>query len=214
MSAPRLSLPGEEIVLRKLWTAVFGDDGEFLDTFFRSFYRPGLAHVIEEDGTIVSAAYAVPFGDETYIYAVGTLPAYRGRGFGQAVTLSAAGGHGAYLCPAEEGLKAWYREAMGAVPADRRVLSALPRDARPIPAEEYARARESLLRGIPHPPYPPQVLALFSLDGGFYRDPAGAIYAADKDGIVREKLPLTDGGEEYLFALNGAPPLHWGICLE
>ena len=31
MSAPRLSLPGEEIVLRKLWTAVFGDDGENLN---------------------------------------------------------------------------------------------------------------------------------------------------------------------------------------
>ncbi len=214
MSAPRPSLPGEEAALRALWTAVFGDDGVFLDMFFRELYRPGMAQVIEAGGKIVAAAYAIPFGTVNYIYSVGTLPAYRGRGFGRAVTLAAAGGRGAYLCPAEESLKSWYREAMGAVPADWREIGPLPEDGIPISAEEFARERENLLNDVPHAPYPPQILALFALDGGFYRDTAGAVYAADGNGAVREKVPSGSGGEAYLFALNGAPPLHWGICLE
>ena len=214
MSGPRPSLPGEEAALRELWIAVFGDDGAFLELFFRELYHPGMAQIIEVNGVIVSAAYTIPFGAARYIYAVGTLPAYRGRGFGKAVTLAAADGRGAYLCPAGETLKTWYRETMGAVPADRRTLCRLPKDAAPIAAEEYAREREALLVGVPHASYSLPILSLFALDGGFYRDRDGALYAADRDGVVREKLPLTEGGEEYLFALNGAPPLHWGICME
>ena len=214
MSAPRPSRPGEEIALREVWKVVFGDDGAFMEMFFRELYLPGMAQVVEEDGKIVASAYVIPFGEANYIYAVGTLPAYRGRGYGRAVTLAAAGGRGAYLCPAEESLKTWYREAMGAVPADWREIGPLPENAIPISAEEFARERERLLHDMPHVPYPPQVLRLFALDGSFYRDSAGAVYAADGNGTVREKVPFAGGGEAYLFALNGASSLHWGICLE
>ncbi|MBR4578116.1 MAG: hypothetical protein IKO22_00735 [Oscillospiraceae bacterium] len=214
MSAPRPSRPGEETALRELWTAVFGDEGAFLDLFFSEIYRPGMARVMEAEGRIVSAAYALPFGEALYIYAVGTLPAFRGRGCGRAVTLAAAGGKPAYLCPASESLKRWYGESMGAVPADWRQPCALPEDAEPLAPAEFLSLRERMLEGVPHAAYSPALLRLFALDGSFYRSGGGRVFAAGSDGTVFEQLPSPSGGEPYLYALNGAPPLHWGITLE
>ena len=81
---PRPSRAGEERALMALWKEVFGDSDEYIDTFFREVYRPGMASVIEENGEIAAAAYAVPFGKYRYIYAVATKPEYRGRGYGKA----------------------------------------------------------------------------------------------------------------------------------
>ena len=82
---PRPSRKGDENALKALWREVFGDTDEYIDAFFQNVYQPGMASVIEEDGTVVAAAYAVPFGAVRYIFAVATRPEYRGRGYGRAV---------------------------------------------------------------------------------------------------------------------------------
>ena len=82
---PRPSRKGDENALKALWREVFGDTDEYIDAFFQNVYQPGMASVIEEDGTVVAAAYAVPFGAVRYIFAVATRPKYRGRGYGRAV---------------------------------------------------------------------------------------------------------------------------------
>ena len=105
MSAPRPSRKGDEAALKRLWQEVFGDEDAYIDAFFREIYRPGMASVIEENGEIAAAAYAVPFGKYRYIYAVATKPEFRGRGYGKAVTLAASGGETAYLCPADATLR-------------------------------------------------------------------------------------------------------------
>ena len=63
---PRPSRKGDEKSLKALWHEVFGDTDVYIDTFFRELYRPGMASVVEEDGKIVAAAYAVPFGTVRY----------------------------------------------------------------------------------------------------------------------------------------------------
>ncbi len=210
---PRLSRPEDENALRSLWRAVFGDPEAFIDAFFREVYFPGMASVAEDDGRIVSAAYRVPFGPYAYIYAVGTLPAFRGRGLGRAVTLAAADGAPAYLLPADPGLRTWYERSMGARPAGLLYPAELPSERSLISAEEYASRREELLAGVPHAVYSPGLLRLFSLDGAFYAGSDGSVYAAE-GGTAREALPLRGEGEKPLLGLNGAPDVYWGLTFQ
>ena len=213
MNGPRFSRPGDEPGLRELWKRVFGDSDAFLDLFFREIYVPGMAALVEEGGRIVSAAYCVPFGEARYIYAVATAPEHRGRGYGKAVTLLAADGRDAYLCPASKELRRWYMDEMGALPASIRPALVPTGVLRPIPAEEYAARREALLERVPHAEYSPGILSLFALNGGFFEDEAGRIGAADDEGTVHELLPCPPGGQVYLLGLNGAPPIYWGLTL-
>ncbi len=212
IAAPRHSRPGDEAGLKTLWKAVFGDAEDFIDAFFALVYQPGMASLIEEGGEIVSAAYAIPLKNAIYIYGVATLPAFRGRGFGKAVTLAAAGGGPAYLFPAEAGLRDWYAREMGAVTVSWRPCIAVPETQRRITAGEYATAREVLLKNVPHAVYPLSVLRWFEADGGrFYRCGAG-ICASDSGG-VKEVLPGMTGGD-YVMGINGAPPLYFGLVLD
>ena len=172
-----------------------------------------MAALVEEGGRIVSAAYCVPFGKARYIYAVATAPEHRGRGYGKAVTLLAADGRDAYLCPASKELRRWYMDEMGALPASIRPALVPTGVLRSIPAEEYAARREALLERVPHAEYSPGILSLFALNGGFFEDEAGRIGAADDEGTVHELLPCPPGGQVYLLGLNGAPPIYWGLTL-
>lgn len=210
---PRPSREGDEHALKALWKEVFGDTDEYIDTFFREIYRPGMASVIEQDGEIAAAAYAVPFGEYRYIYAVATKPEYRGRGYGRAVTLAASGGEPAYLCPANATLRCWYALSMRARTVSYRSDVPLPESLREITAEEYNNRREAWLDGIPHAQYSDGILNLFSVAGAFYRGEQGDIYAAS-GGTVYEALPARAGDEPFLMGLNGAEPIYWGLALE
>ena len=211
MIGARMARPGEESELRALWTAVFGDEPEYLDTYFRELYAPENVRVIEADGRIVSAAHIVFFGSRRYIYAVATYPEYRGRGYGRAVVLAAADGRPAYLAPAEPSLFRWYRESVGAEVCDCFAPTEPEETLTPLTPEEYMTRREELLRGVPHAEYTPGILRCFGEYGSFF---AGRehIYAME-DGRVMECVPPPPGGEPYVMALFGGEALHWGLTL-
>ena len=139
---PRPSRKGDENALKALWREVFGDTDEYIDAFFQNVYQPGMASVIEDDGTVVAAAYAVPFGAVRYIFAVATRPEYRGRGYGRAVVFAAAGGEPAYLCPASATLRCWYALTMRARTVSYRSSVPLPAVRRKITAEEFWQTLE------------------------------------------------------------------------
>ena len=210
---PRPSRKGDEKSLKALWHEVFGDTDVYIDTFFRELYRPGMASVVEEDGKIVAAAYAVPFGAVRYIFAVATKPAYRGRGYGRAVVLTDAGGEPAYRCPASATLRCGYALTMRAKTVSYRSNAPLPAVCRKITAEEFNTRREAWLDGIPHAKYSDGILRLFSVTGEFFCGEHGDIYAVD-GGRVCEALPARAGDEPFLMGLNGAEPIYWGLALE
>ena len=67
---------------------VFNDSDKALDIFFSHMYTPSGNYCRVEDGQVVSAAQALPYSmnyhgqhaDAVYLYAVGTLPQFRGQG--------------------------------------------------------------------------------------------------------------------------------------
>ena len=213
MTELRKARPGDETALRRLWERVFGPETEFIEAFFKTLFVPENTAAAELHGQIVSAAYGVDFGGYRYIYAVGTHPAYRGRGLGKAVTMLAAEGKPAYLTPADESLRDWYVREMGARPTWYRPVYPETGTLFPISPEEYAARREALLRSVPHTVYPRGVMELFSQYGAFWTDDAGAIRAT-ADGKVCEALPCTFTSEPYVYGLNGAEPIYWGLTLE
>ena len=202
---------GDIPALKALWQLVFGDTDEFLDAFFELLFPDCRVAVMEEGGRIAAAAYAIGLENIRYIYAVATHPDYRGKGYGEAVTLAAAKGEPAYLYPASEGLRGWYARRMGA----ESVSMAPCREAAPlreIGPEEYHAARETLLRDIPHAVYTPNFLRFFGRFGRFYETEQG-ICAVDSDGNVKEALPGMETAPFHM-GLNGAPALYWGLVLD
>ena len=90
VSRPELSTHVEERKregVRHLMKTVFNDRDEALDIFFTRVYSPTGNYCRFEDSQVVSAAQALPYrmryhGHETdvvYLYAVGTLPEWRGQ---------------------------------------------------------------------------------------------------------------------------------------
>jgi len=120
----RPSRLGDEAGLKSLWQAAFGDPLDVIEAFFAALYAPGMAIVWEKDGVIASAIYLLDAGltplpdgrmlRTSYAYALGTLPNYRGRGIGSAVTRAAIaqsvelGFDLNIICPAEESLFPYY----------------------------------------------------------------------------------------------------------
>lgn len=112
--------------LKALWQEVFQEEKAYLDAFFIKLFKEENALIYEEDDQIVAALHMIPYTMMTdgvehrllYLYAIGTMPGYRGRGYAGAITREALriaedrGYSGAFLVPAEESLFRWY-EGMG-----------------------------------------------------------------------------------------------------
>ena len=91
ISYPELSSTREQFRregVRLLMQTVFNDSDKALDIFFSHMYTPSGNYCRVEDGQVVSAAQALPYSvnyhgqhaDAVYLYAVGTLPQFRGQG--------------------------------------------------------------------------------------------------------------------------------------
>jgi GNAT superfamily N-acetyltransferase len=159
--------------LRSLWKTVFGDADADIARFFSVYFSPELTVVVRDGGTPVSAAYILPVGSLArpegarescaMLYAIATLPDYRGRGFGGAVTRAAAalaldqGFSAVVLKPADPGLFGYYEKRVGFVPffeADQAEFrpDALPAKKRgftltPAAPARYRSQRQRILGG-------------------------------------------------------------------
>ena len=90
VSYPQLSATLEQLKregVRLLMQTVFKDRKEALDIFFSRVYAPAGNYCRIEEGQVISAAQALPYSvsyygkraDAVYLYAVGTLPEFRGK---------------------------------------------------------------------------------------------------------------------------------------
>jgi len=106
----------------EIWRACFEDDEEYFRFFWENGFSLCRGLVWEEGGRAVSMLFLLPSAlgykksllSAEYVYAVATLPAYRGRGYAGKLTCCAAdlaAGEGkSALClrPADEGLYGYY----------------------------------------------------------------------------------------------------------
>lgn len=172
--ATRCAEKRDEPMLKALWKTVFGDSDADIAHFFSTWFLPERTIVIDDDnGTPVSAAYILPIGalvlpDGTrmrcaMLYAIATLPAYRGFGFGEAVTRAAAGVasqngfSNLVLKPASDSLFGFYdahsefREFFGVYETAFSKTDITPPvsgyEISPVTPEEYRRLRNDLLTG-------------------------------------------------------------------
>ncbi len=90
VSYPELSIQRDELKrdgVRNLMLTVFNDSDKALDIFFSRIYNPVGNYCRCHEGQVVSAAQALPYrllyhghqADAVYLYAVGTLPEWRGQ---------------------------------------------------------------------------------------------------------------------------------------
>lgn len=111
----------EKTMWKALWSAAFGDDG-WINSFFRTAYRPENTSAIFRDGQLAAGLAWMDVTCEgrrlAYLYAVATAPEYRHRGLCRELmtnaqeALAARGYDGSVLVPADDGLRQMYA-AMG-----------------------------------------------------------------------------------------------------
>ena len=106
----------------EIWQTCFGDEESYVRFFWENCFPFCRGLVWEEDGQAVSMLFLLPCAlvrkrlrlPAEYVYAVATLPEYRGRGYAAALAREAeriARGEGrSALClrPADEGLYGYY----------------------------------------------------------------------------------------------------------
>ena len=161
-------------VLRQIWQTVFGEDDISADIFFSHYFDPELCVVADHAGVPAAAGYLFPAGKLVcggqehgiqcaMIYALATLPEYRGHGFGSAISreLIRAGHekgiHAVVLHPSSDSLFEYYssrtslRDCFYVCEQKFSVApSGKPSKLSEIDAEQYAALRKKLLADIPH----------------------------------------------------------------
>ena len=79
-----IHLHPDEIACKELWTAAFGDDEQFVDSFLMRYYSRRRMLTAECEGRTAAMLHMLPFeselGRSTYIYGVATAPEFRRRG--------------------------------------------------------------------------------------------------------------------------------------
>lgn len=100
--------------LRRLWTAVFGDEDAFLDIFFNTAFAQNRCRCLWDDETLCASLYWFDVscaGQKlAYLYAIGTAPSHRNQGLCRTLVedtkthLKSQGYAGAILVPAGQKL--------------------------------------------------------------------------------------------------------------
>ena len=182
--------------LQNLWHTVFGDDEKFISHFINDIIKPSRGFLAEDAGVIAAAAYIIDgitvLGRAyPYIYAVATLPKYRSRGLGKAVSIACAEqieseGGVPSLHPAEKTLFSWYgkigfktsftiRESMIKLPDVCDVALT------PLSSKKYAEARRNILLGNVFADYSNELfqwmLDMCGNNGGYFAFDGGLICA-------------------------------------
>jgi len=233
-TAPRPSRIEDETRLKEIWKLSFNDEDSFISAFFGSLYRPDMATVIGEQGLPVSSAYmlsgiSLRAPDRSpmncgYLYSLGTLPEFQGRGFASKIAEEAARRAYASGCdfvstlPASPSLYDWYSRTVGARTrfwAREKALTA-PVSATGklsvISASRYNELREELLDARAHAAFSDELISwqdtLSRLcGGGLYElqtPDAWGCAVAEKDssrGLFIKELLITDNSTDKAASL-------------
>ena len=222
--------PEDRPWLKALWQEAFGDDEDYIETFWSLFLKPGGCIVAEADGKVVSAMYIMDgpmlFPPDltalsaAYTFALATDPAYRGRGIGTAVYKACTAAaleraDTACVLPAEPSLYPFYEKAAGCVPISyvrEAVFSRNELDlsgacaAASISVGEYYLRRKSILRGSPYTVMPGEFFALESYHiqrfGGGYLSVDGDVAAVEMDGDTCRIIELLSPEEDWMNVLT------------
>lgn len=193
----RTSTPADIPALRALWQLAFWDSDEYIDNFFRTYYRPERMLVLEEDGTPKAmtawfdTAFVVPGKGEyrsAYLYAVATHPGCRGKGLAARL-----------LAGADDWFRAWSIPAVTTVPAQPSLHNFFGSNGfrecfchdevrltpsgssscfalEPISPQTYAGLREAILQNTCHIRLPAEAVAYQAGCGAIS---GGGLYAAE-----------------------------------
>lgn len=148
----------ETNALRTLWTECFGNEDNWIDTFFRTALVPDHVCVRNRQGRLAAALCWMDVSCRgqklAYLYAIATAPDWRGQGLCRELmasaceTLTRQHYAGCIVVPAEDGLRQMYRkmgfENFGGI-GKLSVQRGEPVPIRRISPEEYARLRRSYL---------------------------------------------------------------------
>ncbi len=106
--------------IRFIWKTCFKDEDAYIDLYLKNRFETENMMVIHQDGKPVSMASFLPAflkqGEEQipvkYVYAVATLPQYRGKGYAGKILEHASQKYGQPLIlqPAEEELETYYKK--------------------------------------------------------------------------------------------------------
>jgi len=219
---------GELHTIDHIWETAFGSNGK--TAFFDHYFVPEMSCIIEHDGLPVAMGYLLTIGDYicndasvpcSMIYAVATLPDYRGNGYGTVITrelirIARTIKHEAVvLCPSTDSLFEYYKnrtelnewfyvneQKFRQAPAGDRYIEITE-----ISAKDYCSLREELLVGIPHiqqnlHAFEYQSLLCGEIGGGLFRAVvqggiACVVVERQQNGAVWIKELLVSAGMEF-----------------
>ncbi len=208
MESMRLSRPQDVTRQRELWRLSFGDDWEYIDTYYDHTHNPDWAVVLEDDDGVVQTMLigfpvdlTLPEGSAIpaiYYYALGTDPVVRKRGYGRRLfrfaeqTYLAQGRTVMTLLPGEPSLYGFFQT----IDYDDRCFSirryetpaaALPDTGwAPCPAEasEYNALREQYLSGSFHLSFPDEYVQHQKNVAKLYRGDLLLLHCSDAAGCA------------------------------
>ena len=213
----------------RIWQTCFGDSKAYIRLFWDACFPLCRGLADEQDGTLTAMAFLLPgelaLREEThpatYIYAVATLPEYRGHGIAAALMQRAAeiakeeGQAALCLLPGSEGLYDYYAKLGYSVGFARQVHS-LPKDAKQAAFEPTLAAehRKNCWDELGYFAWSPPLLDYMAKEhlfrgGEILLEDSGYVFI--EGGHVRERcvcapselpggmiLPLNGHGEDWL----------------
>ena len=212
-------LPADRGQLIDLWSRVFGDPPDLVESFYDLLPYMGSCCVAAESGKVLGMAHLIhgltlwqPKQTPVtcgYLYGVAVAEEARGRGLGGELSRGAAElgrAQGAeLLCtlPAEESLYRWYERILNLRCRSSRTVyaaDALPVGCFRISTAEYGYYREDLLQKTPHVELNNAAMAFQAAlceayGGGLYRSKDALFCATCEDGVWQFHEVLSFAGE-------------------